>query len=359
MILKPKININKILFVALLSIVILCAGSCHNAEPELAEDSKENLLPPDDTDAGNDQSGDAEVSEGPTENEGEDNSGEKDEVGDNTSEENPDSQLPDQQEEAVLEFNYDWDKLPLPMPPLNVSDYYTEITSDIVKDKVNNREWNYSIYLPPSYDEESERIYPVIYVLHCNNASSQSFASSVSLKKIADYCHRYKNLPEIIIVAPDAQSTYFLDDYQENTKYEQYFFEEFLPYIETTYRISSLKENTVISGASMGGYGAAYYGLKHKEKFGLCYIMTAPLDGQGRLGTVPSLFDYLVVDQGYPYLVIDEGKADYFVEANFTAIDLMEKADIPHTFFYRNGAHDTKFWKEGCYMLFLGLSLRK
>ena len=68
--------------------------------------------------------------------------------------------------------------------------------------------------------------------------------------------------------------------------YEDFFFEEFLPYVENKYPIIGDKKNRAVAGLSMGGGGATGYGLWHADKFASVYAMSAlmsiPEEGAAR-----------------------------------------------------------------------------
>ena len=62
----------------------------------------------------------------------------------------------------------------------------------------------------------------------------------------------------MIIVMPDAQTGRrgYFNDVRGDWRYEDFFFEEFIPYIEEMYRIRKKKEFRGVAGLSMGGYGS-------------------------------------------------------------------------------------------------------
>ncbi len=59
--------------------------------------------------------------------------------------------------------------------------------------------------------------------------------------------------------------------------YEDYFFQELIPYMEANYRIVADKEHRAIAGLSMGGGGTIVYASHHPELFCAAYAMSAYL----------------------------------------------------------------------------------
>ena len=58
-------------------------------------------------------------------------------------------------------------------------------------------------------------------------------------------------------------------------KYEDFFFQELMPFVEKTYRIKSEKRYRAISGLSMGGGGTLMYAMHHPELFSAACPLSA------------------------------------------------------------------------------------
>ena len=57
--------------------------------------------------------------------------------------------------------------------------------------------------------------------------------------------------------------------------YEDFFYKEFLPYIEKTYRVKGDKRHRAIAGLSMGGGGTASYAQRYPDMYCAAYAMSA------------------------------------------------------------------------------------
>jgi S-formylglutathione hydrolase FrmB len=60
-------------------------------------------------------------------------------------------------------------------------------------------------------------------------------------------------------------------------RYSDFFLQEFIPHIETSYRISKGWSTRAISGISMGGYGALRFAFSHPEMFSAVSAQSAAL----------------------------------------------------------------------------------
>ena len=142
---------------------------------------------------------------------------------------------------------------------------------------VLNCDKNFSVILPKSYDKDTTRKYPVLYLLHGHGENDWEWAN-IPVSMINERISQVTNdgsAAEMIIVQPNAteyQSGYFN---QEGWKYEDYFFNELIPLIEKNFRVIPDKGHRAIAGLSMGGGGSFYYGCSHPEMFSAVYAISA------------------------------------------------------------------------------------
>ena len=132
----------------------------------------------------------------------------------------------------------------------------------------------YCVYLPAGYSNES-RSFPVLYLLHGLTDTHTAWRDKGDVSRIATELFASGEAEEMIIVMPDAGTTY--DGYfnVEGWLYEDFFFQEFIPHIESTYRIVPDKQHRAIAGLSMGGGGTTWYAINHSEMFSSAYAMSA------------------------------------------------------------------------------------
>ena len=242
------------------------------------------------------------------------------------------------------------------LPEFDAPAHYSYLPDRSVEDIINARSWNYEILLPPSFNEEGENDFPVLFLLHGYNSKCKIWEKSFNITGMIDYCHEYFSLPEIIVVMPDAGNTYYLDNHQGEVKYEKFFIEEFIPFIFSEYKIRESK--CMISGFSMGGYGSARYAVTYPGMFSFCYGTATPLDGKGNMATVPAIFDASTfsMNKDYPYFIFDVGMADSFLYSNVDAHKFLLQENVPHELIVRDGGHNSQFWKESLYLMFQRLS---
>ena len=239
--------------------------------------------------------------------------------------------------------------------------------------KILKGDRKFAIYLPPDY-ESSQRSYPVLYLLHGAGDDQTGWVQFGEVLHIADEAIRQGSATPMIIVMPDAntgQRGYF-NDVKGEWRYEDFFFQEFMPYVEKTWRIKSDKRYRAVAGLSMGGGGSFVYALRHPELFSSACPLSAatgPLtldDAREALKrrNYSSLSDAEVETYFKRYSVlqlidqvaedhkkdvrwyIDCGDDDFLYEGNALVHIAMRKKEIPHEFRVRDGAHNWRYWRE-------------
>ena len=237
--------------------------------------------------------------------------------------------------------------------------------------KILKMERNYAVYLPPDY-ETSERSYPVLYLLHGASDDHTGWVQFGEVLRITDNAIKDGTATPMIIIMPDADTGkmgYFNEG--KDWRYEDFFFEEFMPHVEQKYRIKSKKRYRAVAGLSMGGGGSFMYALHHPELFSSACPLSAyigPLtleDFDKRLlrsdvkytekeketyfkkhNALELIKSVPVKDIKSVKWYIDCGDDDFLFEGNSLVHIAMKKKGIPHEYRVRNGRHSWTYWRE-------------
>ncbi len=134
----------------------------------------------------------------------------------------------------------------------------------------------YCALLPPSYDADATRRYPVLYFLHGLGDNEQSLIRFGGWNLIEDLWSK-RQLGEFVIVTPEGGASFYVNSHDGRVRYEAFFLQEFLPFIEHRYRILPGRKFRAIGGISMGGYGALHFALKYPSRFAAVSAHSAAL----------------------------------------------------------------------------------
>lgn len=239
----------------------------------------------------------------------------------------------------------------------------------------------YAVYLPPGY-ENSSRSYPVLYLLHGAGDDQTGWIQFGEVQHIADKSIAEGKATPMVIVMPDADTGRrgYFNDIAGDWRYEDFFFEELMPWVESNYRIKGQKRFRAIAGLSMGGGGSFMYALHHPELFSSACPLSAStgplsfedakqryLKGNGankpnadapaltdeqmesyyRRHSAIELVKSLPDDQRSAVRwYIDCGDDDFLYEGNSLVHIAMRKREIPHEFRVRDGGHKWSYWRE-------------
>jgi len=139
---------------------------------------------------------------------------------------------------------------------------------------------HYCVYLPASYDagagKHPAQSYPVLYFLHGLGDNERTIFNSGGWTLLDDLRRQHK-MGEFLIAAPEGGRTFYINSAEGAERYSDFFLQEFIPLIETKYRIGKGRENRAISGISMGGYGALRFAFAHPEMFSAVSAQSAAL----------------------------------------------------------------------------------
>ncbi|MHB8339459.1 MAG: alpha/beta hydrolase [Ignavibacteriaceae bacterium] len=262
---------------------------------------------------------------------------------------------------------------------------YSQVSRGFVKEgltiqsKILGKDVRYTIYLPYDY-ETSNRYYPVVYLLHGFTDNDIAWIQFGEANMIADEGIANREIPAMILVMPDGGVSWYVNNYNDSVRYEDFFFKEFIPYIESHYRILSEKRFRAIAGLSMGGYGSLVLALKHPDMFASCVAFSAgvftdkeiidmkddmwknmlgvvfgpTLEGKDRItqqfkdNDPLYLFNTLDINKikSVRYY-LDCGDDDFLYKGNSALHVLLRDLNIPHEYRVRDGGHTWTYWRSG------------
>lgn len=79
------------------------------------------------------------------------------------------------------------------------------------------------------------------------------------------------------VFMPTAGNTFYLDKGYIGANWGEYVGSELPDYIRSTFRIDMKRENTLIGGLSMGGFGALHVALSYPERFRACIALSSAM----------------------------------------------------------------------------------
>jgi S-formylglutathione hydrolase FrmB len=132
------------------------------------------------------------------------------------------------------------------------------------------------VFLPPSYEKEPGRRYPVVYALHGYSIGAEQWSQEIHVPQTIEGAFA-KGAREMIVVLPDSKTVHNGSMYSSSVTtgdFENFIAHDLVAYIDAHYRTIAARESRGLAGHSMGGYGTTRIGMKHADVFGSLYIMS-------------------------------------------------------------------------------------
>ena len=151
----------------------------------------------------------------------------------------------------------------------------SRIECNVLASHTLRRSVHYCVLLPPAYDSTPSHRYPVLYFLHGLGQNERALVETGGWNLVEDLRQGGK-IGDFLIVTPEAWASFYVNDASGKLRYSDFFVKEFMPSIETRYRIRRERRLRAITGISMGGYGALRFAFRYPE-FGAVSAQSAAL----------------------------------------------------------------------------------
>lgn len=211
------------------------------------------------------------------------------------------------------------------------------------------------VYLPPGYDENSLRRYPVLYMQDGKNLffPDEAFGGNEwQVDETMDRLDRMNAVRKVIVVgvaAADRMKDYTLPGYIE---YGEFLVNHIKPVIDRDYRTRPDAANTVVMGSSLGGVVSLYLAWRYPEVFGGAACLSSTFGYQDdlfkRIAAEPRRPIRVYLDSGWPRDNFDATNAmrDLLLQRGFRlGTDLMQ-------FSFPEGLHSEDSWAERIHLPF-------
>jgi enterochelin esterase-like enzyme len=210
-----------------------------------------------------------------------------------------------------------------------------ELESELLPDPLS-----YRIYLPPCYDEQPERRYPVLYLIHGQSSNDDQW-ERLGIGSVIDQFVSEGDFPPMLVVMP--RDRVWKEPTEDN--FGRAVAEELVPWIDEAYRTQPGREYRAVGGLSRGGAWALHLGLEYWELFRSIGAHS---------GFIFHTDTYLVKDwldeipfEELPRIYMDVGDKDrppIFRSAQWFE-ELLTQRGIPHEWHIFTGYHEESYWQ--------------
>ena len=225
-----------------------------------------------------------------------------------------------------------------------------------------------TVYLPAGYDDQKERRYPVLYLLHGLFGRDTDWLKLGVLQSLLDGAIQRGELRPTIVVMPDGGNGYWVDwpDGDPRHRYQTLVEPDTRLWVESRFRVNGVR---AVGGVSMGGFGALSLALRHPETYPAVISLSGALFRQPPTArrTYLRAFGYPGVTsrRRFPFVnpldLVHLGRADglhvwldcgredrpKFVQGLLAVSDALTRRGITHVARFRPGRHTWNVWLAG------------
>jgi S-formylglutathione hydrolase FrmB len=228
----------------------------------------------------------------------------------------------------------------------------------------------YGIYLPPTYDSDPTRHYPVVYMLHGAGGHYSEWVA-YGLPEAAEDLIWDGQMQPLIIVMPQGDHSYFVNHVgTDGERWGDYVAFDLVAQIDANFRTIPQPSSRAIGGLSMGGFGALQLAFSHQDIFGAVGAhspalrtvaqLSDLLDPSGSPETLDPLELAKEINPAYaPKIWVDAGAEDEWAERVVTLGQHLDERAITHEVRLTPGAHTGEYWsaRAGDYIRFYARSI--
>lgn len=228
---------------------------------------------------------------------------------------------------------------------------------------------NVNVAAPPDYEKSLKR-YPVLYLLHGYSDDHTTWALR---SNVAAYAARW----DVIVVMPDGGVSFYVNAVNDaKAKFEDFIVKDLVDWTDAHFRTLPVPRSRAVAGLSMGGYGAAFLGLKHHKRFSAWGSFSGALDyaqrkaspGTGaaaerRNKEMMTIFgppgtaerkalDPFALIEGipaaeFPLVYITCGGQDFLIDGNRAFVKALGEKKLPYEYRERSPqGHTWDFWDD-------------
>ena len=249
-----------------------------------------------------------------------------------------------------------------PRDPAFVRVHGRQETISVASAALGGRSQQVVVYLPPGYETNRARRYPVMYLLHGFPGRPAAFLETVRMGVWVDTLVAQRRIGGIILVLPFGSTGTFEDKEWANgigrgQGWESFVAHDVVQAVDATYRTTAAR---AIAGLSEGGYGALNIALHHPREF----TVVESWSGYMRADNIPAIFGgrpsllaynspatYLAkvaatLRRNGTYIWFYTGSRDRLRAQNQAFAAELARQRVAHMFFVDSGGHTWRIWRQ-------------
>jgi len=172
-------------------------------------------------------------------------------------------------------FGSNWESSGIEIPEGPEGDYYRfnreiphgQVRSIYYWSDINGLERHINVYVPAEYEQNPEKKYPVLYLVHGWGEDENGWSNQGHMAHIMDGLIASGKAVPMIVVMPSGDIKTNPDVRQASGDVTEIFAKNLVPYIDKTFRTFTDKEHRAMAGLSRGGFQTCMTVFNNMEMF--------------------------------------------------------------------------------------------
>ena len=198
----------------------------------------------------------------------------------------------------------------------------------------------YLVALPEGYEENPDRYYPTVYLMHQYNSTHKSYMTD-DVDRLLRNAAKEGLLDDMIIVVPNSEeSSFWRGDWSKMVS------EELVPLIDSQYRTIKDARYRFTAGCSMGGQGAFGVALQNPDTFSgaISFFGAFSMGGNASPNKIVEEESVEYIDNFAMYFICGNQDIYGFGDCATELHQQLLAKGIDHEYFIENGGHNSEFY---------------
>lgn len=203
------------------------------------------------------------------------------------------------------------------------------------------------VYTPPTYDQNPNARFPVLYLLHGSGDNEATWTEYGRAHIIMDNLIASVRARPMIVVMTDGHALPTLSPAsrgQNAAAFARDFLENVMPLVETRYRVRPDRDYRAVAGLSMGGNQALLIGLNHRDLFAHVVGMSSAIR-EPQTPLAPFWADPPGAKTPLRLFFLTIGRDDFLLKENRAFDALLTAQKVPHEYLETDGGHTWTVWR--------------
>jgi len=226
--------------------------------------------------------------------------------------------------------------------------HYEVVSVSYISNGLGGIKRNLNICLPSDYDTITHNL-PALYLFHGYGGDESSWIGSGNLLQSLNQAYRSGRMVPMVVVLPfcEPEGSNFTGVGPEGDLFVKEVVEDIIPFVESNYKVSTLRENRAVGGLSAGGMQTLNLALFFPELFGYVYPMSTCFQNYALNALSSGEYDNILNNpeiNNFKKFLISMGIQDAMYNQCQKTLQFLDDHNIHYNYWESEGGHEWPVW---------------